>query len=202
MRRNDALHPSFWPAKRVSRFWRFVRRGARDACWQWTGSEYPTGYGRYRFRSGDRELAVYAHRAAYALTFGWIQPELEVIHRCDERACCNPAHLEAVPAGERMRRTHANRARPTKLAKLTPARVAQLRKLKQGRPEIRARDVAPRFGISVQHLHDIWRGGSWARSAVTPGQCEAVAGEYGRRCCRYAAPGARVCWQHARRART
>jgi hypothetical protein len=40
---------------------------------------------------------------------------------------------------------------------------------------------------------------SCAQSGVKPGRCEAVAEEYGRRCHRHAAPGARVCWQHARR---
>lgn len=80
------------------------RSGSPDACWLWTASLRPNGYGQFLFNG----TVGYAHRAAYSMFVGPIPDGLHVDHTCHDetcasagiecphRRCVNPAHLEAV----------------------------------------------------------------------------------------------------------
>jgi len=81
----------------MNRFWDKVRQGFPDECWEWTGGTR-NGYGMFAY---EPPLPVSAHRMAaylhglipspYAphdkLAHGFIR------HTCDNRLCCNPAHM-------------------------------------------------------------------------------------------------------------
>lgn len=74
----------------AARFWSKVDQAAGpDGCWHWKGATNSWGYGY--FRVGRHMLR--AHRVAYTLTHGGITAGLYVLHSCDIRGCCNPAHL-------------------------------------------------------------------------------------------------------------
>lgn len=71
---------------------RFFKRVAKsDTCWLWTGAKTSGGYGSAN-RSKTHQF-VSAHRLSWELHRGPIANGLCVLHRCDVRACVNPAHL-------------------------------------------------------------------------------------------------------------
>lgn len=73
-----------------ARFWRQVNK--TDTCWVWVGKLHHTGYGNFSVNS----TYISAHRYAYLVLVGAIADGLELDHLCRNRACVNPAHLEAV----------------------------------------------------------------------------------------------------------
>lgn len=66
-----------------------------DGCHLWTGGLTGKGYGQFSI-GGRTGHNVLAHRLAYEWTHGPIAPGLHLDHLCRNRACVNPAHLEAV----------------------------------------------------------------------------------------------------------
>lgn len=69
------------------RFWSKVDFSA--GCWEWAASRQCDGYGWVRTKT-RMELA---HRVAYHLAYGAYDPELCVLHYCDNPPCCRPDHL-------------------------------------------------------------------------------------------------------------
>lgn len=78
-------------------------------CWVWTAGKTAAGYGLSYISRRERP---YVHRLSYSLLVGTIPDGLQIDHRCRNRACCNPDHLEAVTAhvntlrGEKATKTH------------------------------------------------------------------------------------------------
>jgi hypothetical protein len=68
-------------------------------CEEWTGALNSKGYG-VRTINSRRWLA---HRAAYALEHGPLEPGVQLHHTCGNRRCVNVAHLKPVSALEHNR---------------------------------------------------------------------------------------------------
>lgn len=71
-----------------NRFWSKVDIKGKDDCWNWTKAIDTPGYGAFKF-DGKK---VDSNRMTWFLTFGEF-PDLWVLHKCDNKKCCNPNHL-------------------------------------------------------------------------------------------------------------
>ena len=72
-----------------------------DGCWEFVGARTPAGYGKVKV---DGKL-VTTHRLMLAHHLGEPIPDgVEIDHRCRNKPCCNPAHLELVTHQENCRR--------------------------------------------------------------------------------------------------
>lgn len=96
-------------ARLPPRFWEKVDVGpGDDPCWIWSGAPTPKGYGRVGFGS-PIERGEHAHRRAYRLLVEPIPDGMEIDHRCRQKMCCNPGHLDVVTPTENNRRSHLSR---------------------------------------------------------------------------------------------
>ena len=71
------------------RFWSKIEMGSVYECWEWQHSK-TSGYGYFSKINGKR---IRAHRMAWELVYGEIPKRILVLHKCDNRCCCNPLHL-------------------------------------------------------------------------------------------------------------
>ena len=76
-------------ATAADRFMRYVTT-SNEGCWEWQGGRHPKGHGKFL---GDGGKRTYAHRFSYSLWVGPIPSGMNVLHRCDNPPCVNPAHL-------------------------------------------------------------------------------------------------------------
>lgn len=138
------------------RFWGRVDASPGPlACWPWNGAVTTHGYG-CAMHNG-RILG--AHKIAYLLTKGDVGPGLEIRHSCDNRRCCNPAHLSTGTKQDNMDDKVARGRTPkTMKRKLTAEAVREIRRL---RGKASSGEIAKRFGISQSYTFGIWSGRCW-----------------------------------------
>lgn len=119
-------------------------------CWIWTGKDNGNGYGYIYFDHKQHKC----HRLAYEQAYGEIKDNLCVLHKCDNRRCCNPAHLflgtykdNAVDRQNKGRTVIPdNRGENCGTSKLTNDQVIAIRAI----TNTLQKDIAAQFGVSVQ----------------------------------------------------
>lgn len=153
------LMPSHFTSEDIARFWSLVDKSG--GCWLWMGSMHREGYGQF-YAGGKTHRA---HRVAYMLTHGDIPAGFCVCHHCDNRPCCNYAHLFAGTLADNNHdrhgkgrsaqgETHGSRSHPDKFFKVTPEMIVEIREL----PDeygLSQTDIALRLGISRGTVHKV-----------------------------------------------
>lgn len=143
------------------RFWPKIDKSpGPDACWIWTGTPDPKGYGQFMVREGCR---VSSHRYAYELTHGPIPAGVEIRHSCDTPLCCNPAHLlpgtHADNMADALERNRIARGERYKRSNLTAATVLEIRA--QAAAGVSRSQLALLYGVHYNTIVDIVRRRTW-----------------------------------------
>ena len=92
------------PRPTHERFWKYVDKRGPSECWPWTGSK-SSGYGMLTLGSSadaTRRRRV-ATRIALEIHGVQVLDSDYVLHRCDNPACVNPAHLYTGSQRDNMR---------------------------------------------------------------------------------------------------
>jgi hypothetical protein len=94
------------------RFTAFTKR--TEGCDIWQGQLDANGYGRFKLDNKPRR----AHRVAYELFIGELSDGAVVHHRCGNRACVRPEHLQATTHQDNLAEMLTRKALEDKIAKL------------------------------------------------------------------------------------
>lgn len=147
--------------KYIDRFWRKVRIGAPDECWEWQRGQSSCGYGKYHAAG----MGFGAHRFAYLVTRGGIPEGMNVNHSCDNRLCVNPAHLWVGSQAENMADMDAKGRHPmleenNPRIKLTAEQVREIREsFTTG--GITQADLSLKYGVSRPCISQIVTYSRW-----------------------------------------
>ncbi|UCR75537.1 HNH endonuclease [Alcaligenes phage vB_Af_QDWS595] len=87
----------------------FILDGKPSPCHIWTGSDSGTGRGGGYGRMSLNGHTVAVHLVVFTHYYGYIPGNKQVDHLCNQRACCNPAHLELVSHKENQKRRDKRR---------------------------------------------------------------------------------------------
>lgn len=75
-----------------TRFWNKILKGeTEDDCWKWLGAKGWAGYGQLGNQRKHGHST--ASRVSWEIHNGPIPKGMCVLHKCDNRECCNPLHL-------------------------------------------------------------------------------------------------------------
>lgn len=80
--------------------WKRIKINPLTNCWEWLGAK-SNGYGIGRFQGKKHRV----HRISYNLFMGTIPKEKELDHKCGNKSCVNPEHLEPVKHKENVFRS-------------------------------------------------------------------------------------------------
>jgi hypothetical protein len=162
-----------------ARFWSKVDIKDDVSCWNWMGGLKDTGYGNFWYNGKVKR----SHIVSWILTYGNIPytenekfcSRLCVLHKCDNRKCCNPNHLFLGTQAENMDdMRRKGRAMSTQLAskirrgegnwahKITWEQSDEIRVLyKSG--NYKKTELARMFSICKQQIAEIINNESWVR---------------------------------------
>lgn len=131
-------------------------------CWNWTGHLFEKGYGYFKC-VGLEDQAIPASRASWKIHNGDISRYDFVCHKCDNRACCNPAHLFLGTQKQNMQdcvaKERINRGENRPQHKLTEPDVVELRRARRTGESWRS--LATKYGVAVNCIVSAVTGVTW-----------------------------------------
>lgn len=179
MGRKPRVTPDMTPEQRIRHYgWNEEQGPLNTPCWIWAGVLHKDGYGRLKVSSESKKVS----RLAYEAWVGPIPPGegyhgTVVRHRCDVRACINPAHLELGSNADNMRDKALrgegyNKWEDHARAVLDWDTVTRIRASSDPHTV-----MARKLGVSVSSVYRVRAGKAWPESARPVNNDAANAGE-------------------------
>jgi hypothetical protein len=141
------------------RFWAKVDRSLGEkACWIWMGAITSHGYGCVNWHG----RVMGAHKLAYQLSKGAVPPGLEIMHACDSRPCCNPAHLSVGTRQDNVDDKIAKGRHGVKpMREHRRLKPDDVREIRRQRGVVGSGVLAKKYGVQQSHIITIWTGRVW-----------------------------------------
>lgn len=140
----------------IARFWSRVEVRKGHQCWPWRYGQDHGGYGEVRIGT----TAEASHRIAYRIATGDIPAGMVIRHNCDNRLCCNPAHLligtHADNVADRVERDRSARGERSGRAKLTDEQVIHMRE-----SPLSNLYFSKRYKLDIKTISDARSGKTW-----------------------------------------
>lgn len=140
---------------------KFIKAGPNE-CWHWTAGTQSGGYGCFcvQYKS------MGAHRHSWQIYRGPIPKGQNVLHKCDNPKCVNPAHLFlgslADNNADRARKGRSSRGTNRPNSKLTEEKVRFIRqKYKFGDSKFGIYGLAKKFSVDPKTLEAALKGKNW-----------------------------------------
>jgi hypothetical protein len=139
----------------LARLWAKIDVRGPGECWPWTASLSSTGYGQIN-QNGKPQRA---HRAVLLEAWPFFPhgTSYHACHSCDNKLCCNPAHLYWGTRSDNMRDSR-DRNRVGGRQKLTAEQADVIRGSAK-----RVSELCAEFGISRWQVTNIRSGRQWTR---------------------------------------
>jgi len=135
-----------------------VEINSKTMCWEHQNAPIYDGY--CRVQTGSRKLGTrkkkLVHRLSYEHFTGSIPAGKLVMHRCDNRTCCNPSHLFI---GTDQDNATDSKLKGRKRKKLSGGQVREMRLLRQ--EGYLLRELSKEFGVSQEMVSRICRKKAW-----------------------------------------
>lgn len=131
-------------------------------CWQWQRSKTRVGYGQIRVKDKMRSI----HRVSYEEFVGEIPKGKHVLHKCDNKPCCNPNHLFLGTHKDNMQdKQNKNRGNQVSgerhgLSKLIKNDIIEIRKLWKTKKYTKRR-LGEQFNVSAVSISNIVNYKTW-----------------------------------------
>ena len=140
------------------RFWSKVDVRGEDECWEWKASRNRNGYGSFLYKGSK----INASRVAWILTNGEPEDGMVVMHKCNNKPCCNPNHLEMgthrrnlIDAGrDGLLGNNTQKGSAHSQAKLTEKDVLDIRRRFEQGNETKT-ELAREYGVGQSTIHKI-----------------------------------------------
>ena len=122
-------------------------------CWEWKGGSYTTGYGQLSKKTWGDD---YTHRWSWMHYNNKAIPDKMLVrHKCDNRCCVNPDHLEIGTKPDNVRDMTERHYKPHNRL-FTKEQIQEIKTLREA--GIMYKDIAEKFNCNRRTIERIFTG--------------------------------------------